>query len=98
MPEPSAHIPTPTFSFGERLLADPSTRERREVVTRVMQAALTAVEPGEAVRRALHRDGDRLTVGDRTYDLTAYDRVVVVGAGKASAPMAAAAEEVLGEK
>lgn len=98
MTEPSAHTSPPTFSFGERLLADPSTRERRAVVTRVMQAALTAVEPGEAVRRALHRDGDRLTVGDRTYDLTAYDRVFVVGAGKASAPMAAAVEEVLGEK
>jgi hydroxypyruvate reductase len=89
---------TPTFSFGERLLADPTTRDRRALVTRVMQAALAAVEPGEAVRRALHRDGDRLTVGDTSYDLSAYDRVIVVGAGKASAPMAAAVEEVLGEK
>jgi glycerate 2-kinase len=96
MPESSSAAPT--FSFGDRLLADPATRERREVVTRVMQAALAAVEPGEAVRRALTRDGDRLTVGDRTYDLTAYERVVVVGAGKASAPMAAAVEEILGER
>jgi hydroxypyruvate reductase len=89
---------TPVFSFGERLLADPATRERREVVIRVMQAALAAVEPGEAVRRALRRDGDRLTVGDRSFDLSAYERVIVVGAGKASAPMAAAVEDVLGEK
>lgn len=96
MPEPSAH--PPLFSFGERLLADPATRDRRALVTRVMQAALAAVEPGEAVRRALHRDGDRLTVGGRDYDLSAYDRVVVVGAGKASAPMAAAVEEVLGDR
>ncbi|MFN8635599.1 MAG: glycerate kinase [Chloroflexota bacterium] len=96
MTESSAQ--TPVFTFGERLLADPATRERREVVTRVMQSALAAVEPGEAVRRALRRDGDTLSVGDRTFDLAAYDRVVVVGAGKASAPMAAAVEEVLGEK
>jgi len=96
MTEPSAQ--TPTFSFGERLLADPSTRDRRTVVTRVMQAALAAVEPGEAVRRALRRDGDRLTVGAKTYDLAAYERIVVVGAGKASAPMAAAVEDVLGKK
>jgi glycerate 2-kinase len=89
---------TPVFSFGERLLADPATRERRALVTRVMQAALAAVEPGEAVRRALKREGDTLTVADRTYDLTAYDRIVVVGAGKASAPMAAAVEEVLGDR
>ncbi len=96
MTESSAQ--TPIFSFGERLLADPATRERRTLVTRVMQAALAAVEPGEAVRRALKRDGDRLTVADKTYDLTAYDRIVVVGAGKASAPMAAAVEDVLGER
>jgi len=96
MTESSAQ--TPTFSFGERLLADPSTRERRALVTRVMQASLAAVEPGEAVRRALQRDGDRLTVGDRSYGLKEYDRVIVVGAGKASAPMAAAVEEVVGER
>jgi glycerate 2-kinase len=88
----------PIFNFGERLLADPSTRDRRALVTRVMQSALAAVEPGEAVRRALRRDGDTLTIGDRAYDLGAYDRAIVVGAGKASAPMAAAVEQVLGER
>ena len=89
---------TPTFSFGDRLLADPSTRDRRALVTRVMLAALTAVEPGEAVRRALQRDGDTLTVRNQTYNLADYDRVVVVGAGKASAPMAAAVEEIVGDR
>jgi hydroxypyruvate reductase len=88
----------PTFSFGERLLADPATRDRRALVVRVMQAALAAVEPGEAVRRALRREGDVLTVRAHSYDLSKYDRIVVVGAGKASAPMAAAVEEVLGER
>jgi hydroxypyruvate reductase len=96
MTESSAQ--TPTFSFGDRLLADPAMRERRALVTRVMQAALAAVEPGEAVRRALRRDGDRVTVGERSYDPRSYDRVIVVGAGKASAPMAAAVEEVLGDQ
>jgi hydroxypyruvate reductase len=96
MSESSAQAPL--FSFGERLLADPATRERRALVTRVMQAALAAVEPGEAVRRALRREGDRLTVADRSYNLNTYDRVVVVGAGKASAPMAAAVEEIVGER
>src|SRR5690349_17180056 len=94
----SSSAQAPIFSFGERLLADPATRDRRALVTRVMQSALAAVEPGEAVRRALRRDGDTLTVGDRSYDLGAYDRVIVVGAGKASAPMAAAVEQVLGER
>src|ERR1043165_3098635 len=96
MTESSAQ--TPTFSFFARLLAAPSTRERRALVTRVMQSALAAVEPGEAVRRALRRDGETVTVGDRSSNLGGYEGVMVVGAGKASAPMAAAVEEVLGER
>jgi glycerate 2-kinase len=83
--------------FGERLLQDPATRERRLVATRVMRAALEAVEPAEAVRRALRREGDRLLV-PRAYDLGRYRRVIVVGAGKAGAPMAGAVEEVLGDR
>jgi glycerate 2-kinase len=88
----------PEFSFGERLLADPATRERRVLVARVMSAALTAVDPAEAVRRALIREGDRLQVAGKSYNLGHYNRVVVVGAGKAGAPMAAAVEEVLGDR
>jgi glycerate 2-kinase len=63
-----------------------------------MDAALRAVEPGEAVRRALRCDGDRLVVDDREYDLARYARIVVVGAGKAGAPMTRAVEEVLGDR
>ena len=71
---------------------------RRETVLDVLGAALDAVEPGAAVRRALRCEGDVLRVGDRAYDLARYRRVWVVGAGKASAPMAAAVEDVLGER
>ena len=71
---------------------------RRTIALDVLGAALAAVEPGEAVRRALQREGDRLIVGGRTVDLARFRRVWVVGAGKASAPMAAAVEEVLGDR
>jgi hydroxypyruvate reductase len=53
----------------------------------VLAAALAAVEPGAAVRRAFEAN---------TYNLNRFSRVLVVGAGKASAPMAAAVEEVVG--
>src|ERR1700738_5282867 len=68
-----------------------------EVLRTVLAAALAAVEPGEAVRRAMAlRDGD-LVVAGRRYPLASKRRVVVVGAGKASAPMAAAVEDVIGD-
>src|SRR4051794_23110780 len=70
----------------------------RQVLDKVLKAALAAVEPGQAVRNALSVDGDVLVAGERRYVLSDFRRVLVVGAGKASAPMAAAIEEVLGDR
>ena len=70
----------------------------RPALDKVVQAALAAVEPGQAVRRFVRTDGERLIVGDRSYRLADFRRLVVVGAGKASAPMAAAVEDVIGDR
>lgn len=72
--------------------------QRRAAALDVLEAALDAAEPGAAVRRALRCEGDRLTVGGREYDLSYFRRVWVVGAGKASGPMAAAVEDLLGNR
>ncbi len=72
-------------------------RRRRDAVT-IMQSALDAVDPGRAVERALHREGQWLDVAGHRYDLGQIDRVLVVGAGKAGAPMARAVEGVLGDR
>lgn len=66
-------------------------------VTRILSAALSAVEPAAAVQRFLKRDGMILRVGEQHYDLTQYQRVFVVGAGKAGTPMAHAVADVLGD-
>ncbi|NLG27279.1 MAG: glycerate kinase [Chloroflexi bacterium] len=63
-----------------------------------MTAALDAVDPRQAVLRHLQRSGEHLMAGDRSYDLARYRRIVVVGAGKAGAPMAQAVEQVLGDR
>lgn len=71
---------------------------RGEAITRILAAALAAVEPAAAVRRFLRRDGELLALGEHTLDLRHVDRVIVVGAGKAGAPMARAAAEALGDR
>ncbi|MBN1177953.1 MAG: DUF4147 domain-containing protein [Anaerolineae bacterium] len=69
-----------------------------EFAATLITAALQAVDPARAVARHLRMDGSTLHVGPHAYDLAAIDRVVVVGAGKAGAGMAAAVEDVLGSR
>jgi len=70
----------------------------REDAIRIFHQGLEAVEPATAIKRFCSIDGTRLMIADRMYDLTTLNRVFVVGAGKASAPMAAAVEEILGDR
>jgi glycerate 2-kinase len=64
----------------------------------MIKRALDAVNAGAALRRAVKKESDILTVGMRRYDLRRYERVVVVGAGKATAPMARTIEQILGRR
>lgn len=64
----------------------------------IFQTAIEAVDPRAAVKNALQREGDLLRIGGRELDLNDYSRVVVVGGGKATAAMATAVEEILGER
>jgi glycerate 2-kinase len=71
---------------------------RRGQALEVLAAALDAVDPAEAIRRVMARDGATLRINSVVYDLTHYRRVLVVGGGKAGAPMAQAVEAILGER
>ncbi len=54
-------------------------------VTRILAAAIAAVEPGAAVRRFLRRERETLVAGDVAHDLHAFDRVWIIGAGRQGA-------------
>ena len=71
---------------------------RRECIAAIQAAALAAVAPDAAVRRQLCLEGDVLHIAGRSYPLADYDRIFIVGGGKAGAPMASAVEAVLGER
>ena len=69
----------------------------------IVKSAIAAVDAQRAVRRAITRDGTRLVVHRKdaaaeTIDLDSFERVFVVGCGKAGAPMARAVGELLGER
>jgi len=64
----------------------------------ILNACLDAADPEAAVRRSVEIRGHELVLGGVTrIDLREFGRVYVVGAGKASAVMAKALEELLGD-
>jgi glycerate 2-kinase len=70
----------------------------RPLLKKLIVRGLTAVDARTAVGRAILRNGETLVIGRRRYDLRRYERVVVVGAGKATASMARAVEQRLGPR
>jgi glycerate-2-kinase len=68
----------------------------RPLLEKLLVRGLEAVDARTAVDRAISRNGEELIIGRRLYDLRRYERVVVVGAGKATASMAQAVERRLG--
>ena len=72
--------------------------ELRQDLQAIFQAALQVVDPGEAIRAHVQREGNQLRVADRTYDLSQYDALYLIGMGKAGAAMAIAVEKMLGDR
>ncbi|HTO12366.1 MAG TPA: DUF4147 domain-containing protein, partial [Candidatus Binatia bacterium] len=70
----------------------------REAASSIWRAALAAGDVAPLVARQLRINGSSLTAGDLTLDLNRLQRILVLGAGKAAAAMARAAEAVLGER
>jgi len=78
-------------------------KEMRHEAEKIFRASLRAVDPYEAVKRFVRIEGGLLFLGpekgeSETLDLSLFDRVLVVGGGKATAPMARAVEEIFGER
>jgi glycerate 2-kinase len=67
-------------------------------VTRILNAALNSVEPSNALTHYVHRDGHLLVLSDRIYPLDEFERIFLIGFGKASTPMAYSMAKILGDQ
>jgi len=70
----------------------------RDLALDCIAAGIEAADPEQAVRDQVALDGDELRVDGTAHDLTAYDDVLVVGAGKAVVGVARGLETVLGDR
>lgn len=64
----------------------------------IIDAALYAADPFNAVKNILRRSGNLLHCGDTRYPLDEIERVLVIGFGKGSAPMAHAVHSLLADQ
>jgi len=71
-------------------------RKLRAQARKIFEAGLKAVDPKEAVKRFVALEGSVLRIGQQELDLRGFNRVWIIGAGKGSAAMAQAIEEILG--
>jgi len=81
----------------EELVSHGQTEGRKTVID-IIEHALLAADPYTATINLVHLDGDILSVGDLHLDLSGRGKIYLLGAGKATFPIAKALEEILGDR
>ncbi len=71
---------------------------KRAKLIDIYQSALKAADPYGAVMGHLVLTSDVLSAAGTTYDLKGFRRIIVIGAGKGTASMARAVEDILGDR
>jgi hydroxypyruvate reductase len=101
------HYPDdPEIMPGERSGKDMDEKllkQMRSEAEEIFKGSLEAVDPYLAVKRFVRVEGNSLILGPKgrvqvELDLEKYDRISIVGGGKATAPMAGAMEDLLGDR
>jgi hydroxypyruvate reductase len=73
-------------------------QQTKHTLEAIFRAGLSAVDPEAAIRRHVRRSADILNIGEQAYPLDFFERIIVTGFGKATAPMAKALEDILGDR
>lgn len=83
---------------NKEVLLSHGDAELRSKAIEIIEAALDNAYPYEKTKRLVHVDGDMLHVGNNQFDLSYYKRIYVLGAGKATYPIAKALDDILGSR
>ncbi|MDO8512471.1 MAG: DUF4147 domain-containing protein [bacterium] len=70
----------------------------RRVALDIFEAGMTAVSTETAIRRHVAVNGGNLRVGKKVYDLENYEKIFVIGCGKASVETARVLEKMLSKR
>lgn len=75
-----------------------ATTRARELAVDCVAAGIEAAHPRRVVRSSVSLDGEDLTVGETTYDLSTYSDLLLVGGGKATGGVATVLADILGDR
>jgi glycerate-2-kinase len=79
-------------------LLDHGLKEGRRAALDIIEHALKSVDPYQATKRVVQRQNNQLFIDSLQYNLIDVRNLYVIGAGKASFPIAKALEDVLGDR
>ena len=87
-----------SYIKNRRQLLSHGNIELRKAALEIIEHALAKADPYSAVYNLVQIENDILSVGDLHFDLTADQRIFMLGGGKATYPIAHALEEILGDR
>ncbi|MDR2055750.1 MAG: glycerate-2-kinase family protein, partial [Desulfovibrio sp.] len=85
------------FKNHNELLAHGNTALRADSLD-ILNAGLASADPGRKARELISLEGDVLRIAGRKFDLRKAGNIYVLGAGKASFPIAEALDDILGDR
>lgn len=75
-----------------------ATTPERKIVLEMIEAGLVSLQPEEVLHKNFAIADNILTIQDKTYNLSEYNRVFLIGLGKGSAKNASLIEQLLGDR
>ncbi|OGH29132.1 MAG: hypothetical protein A3F30_00950, partial [Candidatus Levybacteria bacterium RIFCSPHIGHO2_12_FULL_37_12] len=71
---------------------------QRKIVLNLIETALSSIQSENVIGKSITVSDNTLTIKDKTFDLSSFNRVFLIGFGKGSAKNSKLIEEKLGEK
>jgi len=85
----------------KQLIANGKTSKQRKIrrdILSILEEVINKINPENIIKNSVSLRGTKLKIENKNFDLSKYENIYVVGAGKATYYMASALEDILGDK
>ncbi len=83
---------------NEEQLLSHGHQELRRIAIKIVEHALSKADPYVAVKKLIKLHNNTLYIGEQKIDLDKIGKIYLIGAGKATFPIALALEEILSDR